>query len=417
MIYLKSLENYGHKTGLSRLLLFALLTLGLLISSYLFYIHFILVNHLGGQVDICSTVFGSGCDGAMMSSVGTQMGLPLAAWGIIYYTLMILLLLLPAFLGNSYKANTLLPVFTLSLIASLGSIGFLAIMFFDHNLFCPFCLIIHCINLLLFLSFLKKTGYTFPIFFSNLRHEIISLFRLRTFKKALIIKWFALATFILLTICMYTGLQMISVNPPAIDVKEIITGFNQMPIQKIAIEKDDPIFGSTAAPVKIAVFSDFQCPSCRYFSQVIRQLNILYHGRFYVVFKYFPLCTDCNLLVTKNIHPKACEAAFAAVAANEQGKFWQFHDLLFSVDLNENKETFLSMAKSLNLDTMKFEKAFSSETARDKVVQSVQQGIRLNITGTPTVYMNDKKVNDFRLKPMEILMNFLLEEPILKNVN
>jgi protein-disulfide isomerase len=122
-------------------------------------------------------------------------------------------------------------------------------------------------------------------------------------------------------------------------------------------------------------------------------------------------------LVTKNIHPKACEAAFAAVAANEQGKFWQFHNLLFSVDLNENKETFLSMAKSLNLDTMKFEKSFSSETARDKVGQSVQLGIRLNITGTPTVYINDKKVNDFRLKPMEILMNFLLEEPVLKNVN
>lgn len=417
MIYLKSRQNYGRKSGFYNIVLFTLLILGLLISSYLLYRHSILVNHLSGKIDICSTFFGSGCDGALMSQVGTQMGLSLAGWGIIYYALMIMLLLLPSFLGNSYKANTLLPVFTLALIASLGSISFLAVMFFNQNLFCPFCLIIHCINLLLFLCLIKITGYTFRTFFSKTRDEVVSLFKFRTSKRDVIIKWLGFATFILLTICMYTGLQIISVNTPSIDPKEIITVYDQMPAQKIPIETGDPIFGSTAAPVKIAVFSDFQCPSCRYFSQVIHELNKLYYGRFYVVFKYFPLCTDCNLLVTKNIHPEACKASFAAVAANEQGKFWQFHDLLFSVNLNEKKETFFSMARSLNLDTMKFEKAFSSEAARDKVSQSIQEGVKLNITGTPTVYLNDKKVSDFRLKPMEILMNFLLQEPVLKNVN
>lgn len=135
------------------------------------------------------------------------------------------------------------------------------------------------------------------------------------------------------------------------------------------------------------------------------------------MFKYFPLCTDCNLSVTKNIHPQACKAAFAAFAANEQGKFWEYHDLLFSVDLDENEEPFLSIASSLNLDTMRFEKALSGASARDKVFQSIQEGVKLNITGTPTVYVNNKKVNDFRLKPMEILMNYLLREPVLKNVN
>ncbi len=151
MIYFKTPEDYGHKSGPYRFALFALLTLGLLISSYLFYIHFVLSNHLRGKVDICSAVFGSGCDGAVMSSICTEMGLPLAGWGIIYYVLMILLLLLPSFPVQTYKANTLLPVFTLSFIGSLVGIGFLTIMFLNHNLFCPFCLIIHCINLLLFL--------------------------------------------------------------------------------------------------------------------------------------------------------------------------------------------------------------------------------------------------------------------------
>lgn len=417
MIYFKTLENYVHKSGLYRFYLFALVTLGLLISSYLFYIHFILSNHLSGKVDICSALFGSGCDGAVMSLIGTQMGLPLAGWGIIYYVLMFLLLLLPTFLGQSYKANTLLPVFTLSLIASLVSIAFLVMMFLNHNLFCPFCLIIHCINLLLLLFLLKITGYTFPLFFSNIGHEIVSLFRWKSINSNIIIKWLGLATFILLIICLYTGLQIISTKTPSINLKEILTEYIHTPAEKITVEKDDPTFGSTAAAVKIVVFSDFQCPSCRYFSTVIHKLDKLYYHRFYVVFKYFPLCTDCNLAVTKNIHPNACNAAFAAVAANEQGKFWQFHDLLFSTDLEENKETFFNMAKRLNLDSIKFEKTYSGEIARDKVFQSIQQGVKLNITGTPTVFVNNKKISDFRLKPMEILMNFLLQEPVLKNLN
>ncbi len=233
----------------------------------------------------------------------------------------------------------------------------------------------------------------------------------------MIIKWLGFATFILLILCLFTGLQIISVKTPSINLKEILTEYIHTPAEKITVEKDDPIFGSTAAAVKIVVFSDFQCPSCRYFSAVIDELNKLYYHRFYVVFKYFPLSTDCNVAVTKNIHPNACNAAFAAVAANEQGKFWQFHDLLFSTDLEENKETFFNMAKRLNLDSIKFEKTYSGEIARDKVFQSIQQGVKLNITGTPTVFVNNKKISDFRLKPMEILMNFLLQEPVLKNLN
>lgn len=257
MIYLKSLENYERRSGFFHAVLFTLLILGLSISSYLLYRHNNLVNHLIGKIDICSTVFGSGCDGALMSQVGTQIGLPLAAWGIIYYALMILLLLLPSFLGNSYKANTLLPVFTLALMASLGSIGFLAIMFFNHNLFCPFCFVIHCINLLLFLCLIKITGYTFPVFFSNITNEVRLLFKFRASKRDVIIKWLGFATFILLTLCMYTGLQIISVKAPSIDPKEIITAYDQMPAEKIPIEAGDPVFGSTTAPVQIAVFSDF----------------------------------------------------------------------------------------------------------------------------------------------------------------
>lgn len=268
------------------------------------------------------------------------------------------------------------------------------------------------------ISFLLKiTGYTFPIFFSNIRHEIVSFFKWRSFNRDMIIKWLGFATFILLILCLFTGLQIISVKTPSINLKEILTEYIHTPAEKITVEKDDPIFGSTAAAVKIVVFSDFQCPSCRYFSAVIDELNKLYYHRFYVVFKYFPLSTDCNVAVTKNIHPNACNAAFAAVAANEQGKFWQFHDLLFSTDLEENKETFFNMAKRLNLDSIKFEKTYSGEIARDKVFQSIQQGVKLNITGTPTVFVNNKKISDFRLKPMEILMNFLLQEPVLKNLN
>ena len=396
------LQTGNNKTKLFKFLIY-LITLGLLISSYLLYRH-----KASGKIDVCSAIFGKGCDSALNSSVGTQLGLPLAGWGIIFYSLMGLLLVLPAFLGKAYKANTSAPVFTLSLLGCIGSITLLIMMFFNHSLFCPFCAVIHCINLLLFFCIIQTTGYSISIFFTKLRQEVVSLFKFRSTKKDAIIKWLGIGTFLLLTICLYVGLQIVSDNT-AVDAEKIIAEYNEAPQQKIQVDNNDPLWGPVNSPIEIITFSDFECPSCRYFFFTVAKLKNEYKNKFHIIFKHFPLSTTCNPGITNNVHPKACEAALAAEAARQQGKFWQFHDFIFFSDLSKTTQTFSSLASMLHLDTVKFEADRRGDTAKNRIAKTIQQGINLKVNGTPAVYINGRLVNDFRLKPMEILFEHVLK--------
>ncbi|GAA4744202.1 vitamin K epoxide reductase family protein [Flavisolibacter ginsenosidimutans] len=384
----------------------ALLFIGLGLSSYLFYRHAV---GSAGKVDVCSALFGKGCDGALNSSVGTQLGLPLAGWGIIYYCLQIALWAWPSFLGKPLKVNTAVPVLLLCSLAGIGSISLLAIMLFEHSLFCPVCVLIHFTNLLLFVCATQITGYSLPVFFTTARQELKSLFNYRSEKRAAIKSWFGIGTFLLLAFCLYTALQIISDKAAALDPQKIITQFEETPRQSVPVDNSDPVFGSSNSSIQIIVFSDFECSSCRGFSRVLYQLKKKYKGQFSVVFKHFPL-GSCNPVVTKNIHPKACEAALAAEAARQQGKFWQYHDVLFFYDLSKTNVPYATLAAKLHLDSAKFEEARNGEAAKREVGRAIAEGLRLKIDGTPAVYLNGRPVNDFRLQPMEVLFDHILAQ-------
>jgi len=399
-----TLKTGNKKYGFIKRLFAASLFIGLGLSSYLFYRHAV---GGAGKVDVCSALFGKGCDGALNSSVGTQLGLPLAGWGIIFYCLLIGLWAWPSFLGKSLKINTAVPVLLLCSLACIGSISLLATMFFNHSLFCPVCVLIHFINLLLFVCAVQIAGYSLPVFFTTARKEVKSLFLFRSERKAAIKSWFSIGTFLLLAFCLYIGLQILSDKAAAIDPQKIIAQFEETPQQTVPVDGSDPVYGSANPPIQIIVFSDFECSSCRGFSRVLYQLKKKYKGQFSVVFKHFPL-GSCNPIVTKNMHPKACEAALAAEAARQQGKFWQYHDVLFFYDLSKTDVPYAALAAKLHLDSAKFEEARNGEAAKREVARTIAEGVRLKIDATPAVFLNGRPVNDFRLQPMEILFDHIL---------
>lgn len=89
----------------------------------------------------------------------------------------------------------------------------------------------------------------------------------------------------------------------------------------LKINPEDPTKGPATAKVTVVVFSDFECPFCVRFFPTVKQIEDTYKDSVRVVFKQFPLT---------QIHPFAQGAAEASLCANEQGKFWEFHDKLFS---------------------------------------------------------------------------------------
>jgi protein-disulfide isomerase len=151
---------------------------------------------------------------------------------------------------------------------------------------------------------------------------------------------------------------------------------------------DDPAKGSKDAPVVIVEFSDFQCPYCkRFFDQTLPQLENEYikTGKVYFVYRDFPL----------NFHQYAKEAAEAANCAKEQGKFWEYHDLLF-----ENQQTWTSVgiselkkyAADLGLDTNKFDSCLDSGKYASEVQKDFQDGLSYGVGGTPTFFINGIKI-------------------------
>ncbi|MDE1862692.1 MAG: DsbA family protein [Thaumarchaeota archaeon] len=166
------------------------------------------------------------------------------------------------------------------------------------------------------------------------------------------------------------------------------------PQARIAVSVgDSPAMGSPTAPVTMVEFSDFECPFCgAFFSQTFPQVekNYIDPGKVRFVFKNMPLT---------GIHPNALEAALAAECANEQGKFWQYHNWLFTnqnswVSLNSTDvaKAFKHYASMLGLDNSTFNSCLDSEKYSTAVNQDEQDGSKYGVTGTPTFFIgNDQR--------------------------
>lgn len=148
--------------------------------------------------------------------------------------------------------------------------------------------------------------------------------------------------------------------------------------------------GDKNAKVQIIEFSDFQCPFCyRYFMNTFPKIvkDYVATGKAYYTYYNFPL----------NIHPQAPKAAEAALCAAEQDKYWEYHDLLFS-NQNlwsgnaEDTKVYQTLAQVMSLDTGKFSECLSSGKYTATVQNDLVEGEKRQISGTPTVFINDQKI-------------------------
>jgi protein-disulfide isomerase len=159
--------------------------------------------------------------------------------------------------------------------------------------------------------------------------------------------------------------------------------------------EDGKAIGDPNAKVKIEVYEDFQCPSCKEFTNgVEKQLlesTYISSGQVYYVFMHYPFIDSSS--ITKESH----QAANASMCALEQGRFWDYHDILFANQGAENGGSFndkrlQAFAQSLNFDMTAFNKCFSANKYSTDIETSFQQAQAAGVTGTPTVFLNGKIV-------------------------
>jgi protein-disulfide isomerase len=140
---------------------------------------------------------------------------------------------------------------------------------------------------------------------------------------------------------------------------------------------DAPVKGAAPddALVTIVTFSDFQCPFC---SAAIAIVDSVVSEDTRLAFRHFPLGN----------HPQAGAAALASIVAQESGKFWEYHDLLFANQTDLSNDALNAHARKLGLDPEMIEAAMNDTDRQTRVIDDQRLGVAMGVQGTPTFFIN-----------------------------
>ena len=171
------------------------------------------------------------------------------------------------------------------------------------------------------------------------------------------------------------------------------------PRHQVDVSPDDPALGDASATVTLVEFSDFQCPFCARVMPTLKRVQETYGDRVRIVWKDFPLTS---------IHPQAFKAAEAGQCAQEQGKFWEYHDRLFTNQQALEPESLKKHAAEAGLNAGKFDACLDAAKYRERVQEQIGVGTRLGVSSTPTVFINGRLVSG--AQPYEVFTTIIDEE-------
>lgn len=166
---------------------------------------------------------------------------------------------------------------------------------------------------------------------------------------------------------------------------KIVTYLKPPPIYRADLSiAGAPVKGPNNAQVTVVKFEDFQCPFCKQIQPIFADLLTRYRGKIRLVHKDLPL---------DSIHPLARQGAEAARCADEQGKFWVYHDMLYDRAPKLALDDLRSYAQELGLNQSLFIDCLGSGKVKVAVQQDLSEGAQLGITGTPTFFINGRELS------------------------
>ena len=174
--------------------------------------------------------------------------------------------------------------------------------------------------------------------------------------------------------------------PPAGQNAAVAEAVGGQPAVPADLADDDPFLGDPQAPVTIVEFADFQCPFCgRFFKTTEQEIIEKYvkTGKAKFVYRDFPLTS---------IHDEAQKSAEAAECADEQGKFWEYHDLTYERQDKLSVTHYKAWAAELGLNTAEFNQCLDSGKYFEEVQKDFRDGQAAGVKGTPGTFINSRLV-------------------------
>ena len=167
--------------------------------------------------------------------------------------------------------------------------------------------------------------------------------------------------------------------------EKLANRYRPVAVRKIDVT-DAPMKGNPSARITLVEFADYECPHCKRFQPVLHQVLDEFRSDVKLYFKNYPLPQ----------HTNARLAAEAAVAAQKQGKFWQYQDKLWEKSDDLTPAEIEKAAKEVGLDVAKFRQDMASEAVKARVQKDRSDGQAAGIQATPTLYINGREYTDGR---------------------
>ncbi len=182
--------------------------------------------------------------------------------------------------------------------------------------------------------------------------------------------------------------------------QKILLAEPEPPVQKISVD-NDPAQGNPKAPVTIVMFSDFQCSTCSATHPVVKEVMQQYGDKVRLVVRDFPL---------PSVHVNAEKAAEAAGAANAQGKFFEYIEILYSNQKALDNASLKKYATQLGLDRAKFDAELDKGVYAAEIANDVKDGEFYGVRGTPTIFINGMRVSVNSVEAMKKLIDKALAQ-------
>lgn len=367
----------------------------------------LIVQHAGESSAVCLATNG-GCDEVQQSrwavfppaetDADIRLGIPLAAWGLGYFTLLAAWLLLAGSPTGRARFWHLLPTL-IALGGSVLSLLLLGVMWQSGN-WCPLCVAVQGLNLTVLISLLwswprrlelEDEAEVSPLPLARLAVSIVGLGICATMAGAFYSRQLRLDH----------ERQELAQRLDQLQQDSDVVGWLYARQQPRAIEvRDDDLSLGAAAGASastLVVFSDAHCQYCQTIKQRIeREILPAFQGRLRVVFKHFPLCGDCNAGAA-NVHPQACRAAQLAEAARMQGgaaaalRMWDLLKQPRSAGWSDAEIT--AFAEHAGLDAARLLQDAASAEVQDRVAADTAAGRAAGVRAIPALFLDGREVS------------------------
>ncbi len=335
-----------------------------------------------GFKSLCNINATMNCDAVTSSRFAEIMpGLPLSSFVAGWFVALLILGLMARV--ADWRREAVLVSTLMSGFASLYSIALLLVMALLLQKYCLFCLVIDAVNFALFatcLSLAKSSAS--PSVFGGARGSKIQT-------DALIV----LATVFVVVVVLRPSDENQMTSETKAELQSSVTQILERAPVEVKAPEGVSVLGNPNAPITIYEFSDFQCPFCKRGAVIMNQLLTRYEGKIKVVFMPFPLDNSCNRLITRPMHPYACDLARSAYCASRSGKFQPTYEKIFENQELLTKDSAEKIPTEFGLGADSVKACIASEDAKRAISLSIEEGIRLKVEATPTFFVNGKKVD------------------------